>query len=70
LARAGQGSEPAAPSSAGSFGGLQRGLAAGESVASVAEQLRVSGYRRGDIFPDLANLAQELKMELISGSQG
>ena len=41
-----------------------------ESVASVAEQLRVSGYRRGDIFPDLANLAQELKMELMSGSQG
>lgn len=39
-----------------------------ESAASVAEQLRVSGYRRGDIFPDLANLALELKMELISGS--
>jgi len=32
-------------------------------------QLRVSGCRRGDIFPDLGNLAQELKVELNSGSQ-
>lgn len=42
-----------------------------DTVTTVAAQLRAAGYRRGDIFPDLANLATELRMELInSGQQG
>lgn len=37
-------------------------------VSSVAGQLKASGYRRGDIFPDLANLAMELRMELMNSA--
>lgn len=48
---------------------LSRIVIPADAVASVAEQLRVSGYRRGDIFPDLANLAMELRMELINSAK-
>ena len=47
---------------------LSRIVLPADAVRSVAEQLRVSGYRRGDIFPDLANLAMELRMELINST--
>jgi len=49
---------------------LSRIVIPADAVRSVAEQLRVSGYRRGDIFPDLANLAMELRMELINSAKG
>jgi hypothetical protein len=37
-------------------------------VVKVAEELRMCGFRRGDIFPDLANLSEELISSYPPGS--
>jgi hypothetical protein len=40
------------------------------SIRAIADEIRVCGFRRGDIFPDLANLAQELKSLYLPGWSG
>jgi hypothetical protein len=40
------------------------------SCLTFAEEMRVCGFRKGDIFPDLANLADELKIAYPPGWAG
>jgi hypothetical protein len=40
------------------------------SILSFADEIRVCGLRKGDIFPDLANLADELKISYPPGWSG
>ncbi|MGX1790885.1 FRG domain-containing protein [Bosea sp. NPDC055332] len=41
-----------------------------ESVQALADEIRLCGFRRGDIYPDLANLANELKIAHPKGWTG
>lgn len=45
-------------------GVLTRIILPAAAVGQIARQLKSAGYRRGDIFPDLANLADELRHDL------
>ncbi len=41
-----------------------------ECVLAVADEIRICGFRKGDIYPDLTNLASELKVSYPKGWAG
>lgn len=47
---------------------LQRIEIPQDSVARMAREIAACGFRRGDIYPDLANLAQELRATYPAGT--